>query len=156
MPPSNAIAAHGTQFAVSTTLSSAIADEAAMVAASYTNISEVKAINGIALKADVAEVTTMLSNQFKEYIRLNKEMPQITLDVNYLPADVTHNNKTSGSMGKDLLDGNTRVFRCTFSDSGATKWYFRGFSVSVSPAIQQGEVLTGQIVIQPTAVPYFP
>lgn len=95
---------------------------------SFTTITEVKGIDGPGGQANEIEVTD-LSSTAKEYILGLQDEGDITLEINYIPANTLHTQ-----LRADKAAGTIRNYRITFTDSPATTWTFsglvKGFAVS--------------------------
>ena len=94
----------------------------------FTDITEVKGIDGPGGQANEIDVTD-LSSTAKEFVLGLQDEGDITLDINYLPADTQHAllraRRASGAIGN---------FQIAFTDSPVTTWTFaalvKGFSIS--------------------------
>lgn len=94
----------------------------------FTTIAEVKSIDGPGGQANEIDVTD-LSSTAKEYVLGLQDEGDITLDINYLPANTQH-----AAIRTLRGNGNVNNFRISFTDSPVTTWTFaarvKGFSIS--------------------------
>jgi len=94
----------------------------------FTTIAEVKSIDGPGGQTAEIDVTD-LSSTAKEFVLGLQDEGDITLDMNYIPANTQH------ALLRTLRGtGAENNFRITFTDSPATTWTFgarvKGFSIS--------------------------
>jgi predicted secreted protein len=109
----------------------------------FTTIAEVTDIGGPELTLEVADVTNHSSTAgWREKIGAILDGGQVSLSINYIPTDATHNN-TAGLV-RDLRSRTKRNFQLVFSDSGNTTWAFTALVVSFSPA----EPIDGQLAAE--------
>ena len=93
----------------------------------YTSITEVNSISGPGGSAQVIDVTDLNSTAKEKRMGLPDE-GQVTLEMNYIPADVQHALLRAKRASQAVVN-----FRITFTDSPQTLWTFAanvlGFSV---------------------------
>jgi len=107
----------------------------------FTTIAEVKDLSGPSMGADDQEVTyhqaagkstTMFD---KQYIQGLRDGGEISIPVNLLPADSTHDASTG--LLADFLNGiDDRDFVMVFGDAASTAWYFCGYIKGFEPSIK--------------------
>lgn len=96
----------------------------------FTTISEVKGVDGPGGQAAEIDVTD-LSSTAKEFVLGLQDEGDLTLDMNYIPADTQH-----AQLRSDRAAGTARNYRMSFTDSPVTTWTFsarvKGFSIGNS------------------------
>lgn len=94
----------------------------------FTSVAEIKSVDGPGGQANEIDVTD-LSSTAKEFQLGLQDEGDITLDINYIPANTQH-----AQLRSDRAAGTIRNYQITFTDSPATTWTFaalvKGFSIS--------------------------
>lgn len=115
---SNALVSQGMTIAISDSASPEV----------YTSIADVISISGPGGSAQVIDTTDMSSTAKEKRMGLPDE-GQVTLEINYIPANVQHALLRSKRAAQVLVN-----FRITFTDSPNTTWTFAanvlGFSIN--------------------------
>lgn len=136
----------GTQTAVAMTTTGAVFGE----------IAEVISINGMSLKLDTVDVTTHQSpGGWKEYIGVSKDAGEISFEINYVPADATHDDTTG--LIWDIDNRVIRSFHLVFPDNAAdaskTCWKFSGLVTSFAPTAPHDGKLSAAVSVKVSGVP---
>jgi hypothetical protein len=80
-----------------------------------------------------------------------KRGEQLTVDINFDPADPTHDHLTG--LLADYNSGIKRNFRIVFPDIGSTTWQFAGYVTNMPPSAPVDGVLTASVTIAITGDP---
>ncbi len=116
----------------------------------FTTIAEVTDIGGPELALEIAEVTSHSSTGgWKEKIGALLDGGQVSLSINYIPTNVTHN--ATGGLIRDMVARNVRNFTLTFPNS--TVWAFSALVVGFSPTEPIDNALTADVTLEITGVP---
>lgn len=133
-------------------MSNATAGFGTLLKKSSTTIAEVKSISGPGLSLDVQDVTSLSStNGWKEFLPTLLECGEITLNINFLPADSTQG--ASSGLIKDMVDRTASTYSIVFSDSGSTTWSFSAYVTKFQPSAAVGGVLSATVTLRPTGKP---
>jgi len=118
----------------------------------FTSIAELTSVSGPNLSMDTIDVTHMGSaNAYREFIAGLKDGGDVSMDVNFLPADATQ-NMAAGIMA-DLDARTKRNFQVVWSDTAATVWSFSAFVTGFSPSSSLGDKLSATITLKITGKP---
>ena len=113
---------------------------------SLTLIAEVRSIDGPGLSADLIDVTNQSSpNSFREKIQGLKDGGDVTFDINYLPADSTH-DATTGLIDK-YQNGTLQGYSLSFPDSPPVIYTFTAFITNFSPSSDIESQLTASVTL---------
>jgi hypothetical protein len=116
----------------------------------FTDIAEVKDIDGPALSREFAEFTHQKSTSgYREYKPTFKDSGNVTFKCNFLPDDSTQGFATTGLM-KDYEDGTLRHFKITFPDDGATVAAFSAYVASLKPTAPLANALEIDVTLRVT------
>ena len=97
-----------------------------------TTIAEVLDVNGPDLSLDTEEVTSQTSaNGYDEHIGTILRGGEVTLDINYIPTDGTHDESTGLISVMQTKTKNN--FQLVMTDSGTTTWDFAALVTKFSP-----------------------
>lgn len=100
----------------------------------FSTIAEVKSIGGPKLSADTVDVTNLDSvGGFEEIIPTLLHSGEVSLELNFLPADATQDGAT-GLISKWVARTLTS-FQIIFSDSASTQWDFKAYVTSFEPSV---------------------
>jgi predicted secreted protein len=124
------------------------------IGGSYQTINEVLSITGPTLGSDLIEVTNHSSTgSYKEYIAGGKDGGEVSFDINYLPADSTH-DATSGLLYMYNTDPQTaQAFKMIFTDTGNTEWTFNAVVQDFQISAEIGSQLTASCTLKVTGQP---
>lgn len=118
-----------------------------------TTIAEVTDITPPELSRDTTEVTHHESpSKWREFIKILKDAGEVSLSINYIPTNSTHNSST-GMLADFANDSTNDTWTLVFSDSTATTWSFAGMLTKFSPKAPIDDRLTADITIKVTGVP---
>lgn len=118
----------------------------------FTTIAEVKDISGPSLSMATIDVTNQSSTGgWAEFIGGIKDAGEVTFDVNFLPADATHNAATG--LIRDYNNRTKRNFQLVFPDAGATTWSFAALVTAFQPTEPIGDALTASVTLKITGQP---
>lgn len=145
MAASNAISAHGTKLRR--------CNDPFPATTNYTTIAEVTSVSGPDFDRDFAEVTHMESEGWKEFLPMNRDMGEITLEVSFVPTDPTLDFSTG--VARDWVDGIKRNYQLVFPDIGQTTWVVPVYIKSMRQTAGQNDPLKMTIVLRPSGVPSF-
>ena len=139
---SNAVFAHGTLLKAG--------DGAATEV--FTTVAEVTDIGGPSLALDPVEVTNHDSTAgWREFIGGLLDGGEVTLTINYIPANATH-NATNGLIA-DMTARTKRNFQLVFPDSGTTTWSFTALVTAFEPGEPIDAQLTADVTLKITGQP---
>ena len=96
----------------------------------FTTIAEVTNIGGPEIEQDSLDVSHH-GVDYKQFVGGLKDGGEVALELNYLPADGTHNAATG--LLKDLNDGVLRTFQLVFTDTSLTTWVFSALVTRFAP-----------------------
>ena len=112
----------------------------------FTNIAEVRTINGPGLNLEIVEATHMESpGNSREYLPTFIEGGEVTFDVSFLP-----NTSAQTVITTDLQARTKRNFRLTFPNSAANRWSFAGFYTGFTPSAEIDGMLSASVTIKVT------
>lgn len=116
----------------------------------FTDVAEVKDINGPGLTREFAELTHQKSpGGYREYKPTFKNSGDVTFKCNFLPDDATQGFLTTGLL-KDYEDGTLRNFRLTFPDTGATVASFAAYVANIQPSSPMATALELNVTLRVT------
>jgi len=120
----------------------------------FTKIAEIKSISGPGLSADALDASNMASpGGFREFIAGLRDGGEITLEINFIPAEATHKD-ASGGMLNDYKTGAKGNWQISFPDSPTTKWVMpciiTGFEISAPVDDLLSASVTFKVAGQPT------
>lgn len=110
----------------------------------YVDIAEVTGFSGPDGSASEIEVTHLLSDA-KEFIMGLPDEGSITLNINYLPSDSSHQELHKARAARTLEN-----FRLTFSDDAASVLTFSACVMSISVSGQRDDAVTAQVTLRIT------
>ena len=120
----------------------------------FTAIAEVRSLSGPSSTMSPIDVTNHQSTSgWREFVAGLLDGGQVTLDINYLPANATHNASTG--FLNTYENKTSRNFLLRFPDAAGTTWAFKGFFDSVSPTAPIDGALTASVSIKITGVVTF-
>lgn len=118
----------------------------------FTTIAEITSVTPPALSKDSVEVTNMDSPQrFREFIPGLKDGGEVTVEVNWLPGDPTH-DASSGYVAQ-FMDDDNHNFQIDIASQPRVTWAFRGHISSISPEAPLDDKLSNTIVIKVSGPP---
>jgi predicted secreted protein len=118
----------------------------------FTTIAEVVTITGPSLAMDPLEMTNHDSpGQWEEHIGGTLRSGEVTFDLNYIPADGTHDASTG--LLADFLARTVRNFELIFSDTPLTKWSFSAFVTGFEPSAPFDDKLSASVTLKVTGQP---
>jgi len=116
-------------------------------AVSFTQIAELRDITPPALTRNTIELTNH-NNSDDEYIVGIRRHGELSFNVNFVPANGTHDHLTG--LQQKWFDGERNVYRLTFPDG--TAWLFSGFVTNVAPSNPVDDRLGADVTIRPTGM----
>jgi predicted secreted protein len=118
----------------------------------FTTISEVRSIRGPTMTRDLIDVTNHDSaGSYREYVLGLKDGGEVTFDINYIPADGTHDASTG--LLADYNNDVRRNFQMTFSDPSTTTWSFTAIVMGFEVSAAIDEVLMSSVTLKVTGQP---
>lgn len=121
---------------------------------SFTTIAEVRTLTGPSSTMSPIDVTNHQSTSgWREFVAGLLDGGQVTMEVNYLPANATHN--ASAGFLNTFENKTSRNFLLRFPDAAGTTWAFTGFFDSVTPTAPIDGALTASVSIKITGVVTF-
>jgi hypothetical protein len=122
----------------------------------FTTLAEVISISGPGLSLDTIDITNHSSpSAWKEYVPSLIDGGEVTLDLNYVPTDVTQRFTTSG-LGFDMKSKTKRNFQLYWPDNPTgtgTLWSLSGYVTKWQPGAPVGDKLSAAVTIKLTGVP---
>lgn len=117
-----------------------------------TTVAEITDIGGPDLARDSIEVTHHQSpNAWREKIKGLKDGGEVSITINYIPTNATH-NVAAGLLG-DFAVNTLSTWSIVWPDTGATTWSFPGFISAFSPKAPIDDKLSADITITITGQP---
>jgi len=118
----------------------------------FSTIAEVTNIGGPGLALDPLDVTSHSStNGWREFIGGLLDGGEVSLTVNYVPTESTHDASTG--LIADMAARTVRNFQLIFPDSGNTTWSFSALVTSCEPGEPVDGQLTGEVTLKVTGQP---
>lgn len=118
----------------------------------FTTIAQVVSIGGPSLSLDPIDVTNMSSEDgWKEAVGGLLDGGEISLEINYDPAHVTHN--ASAGLIKDMEDRTVRNFQLVFSDSDNTVWIIPALVTGFEPGAPVDAKLSASVTLKVSGKP---
>lgn len=113
-----------------------------------TTIAEVTDISAPELSRDTAEVTHHQSpNMWRERIKILKDAGEVSMSINYIPSNSTHNAAT-GILADFANDTTNDTWTLVFPDTAGTTWSFAGAVTKHSSKEPIDDRITADITIQ--------
>lgn len=114
-------------------------------AVSFTDIAELRDNTPPALTRNMIETTTH-NEQDDAYIVGIRRHGELTFNVNFLPANATHDHLTG--LQKKWFDGSRDIWRVTYPNG--SRWLFSGFVSNIAPSAPVDDRLSADITVRPT------
>lgn len=116
----------------------------------FTTIAEVTNISGPKLALDMIEITNHSSpSAWREYVASFLDMGEITLELNFIPTNATHQLSASG-LAYHMVNRTKKNFQLVFPDTGSTTWSFSGYVSGFEINAPVDDKLGGSVTIRPT------
>ena len=113
-------------------------------------IAQVANISGPGLSLDTEDVTTHDStNAWEEVVATILRSGEVTLDLVYDPAAVTHKN-ASGGLIYDLVQRASTTYSITFPDTAGSVWSFTCYVTGFEPGAPHDGALTASVKLKLT------
>lgn len=117
----------------------------------FTNVLEVKGINGPNLSTDTVDATHMESpSGFKEFLASFKDGGEVSFDCNFLPGV-----GTQAQLFTDWAARTKRNFRLVFPDVSSTTWNFAAIITGLSVSAPMDDVLGLSVTLKISGAPSF-
>ena len=117
----------------------------------FTTVAEVRTISGPGFTLDTTDVTSHDSTDgFEEILPTILRTGPVTLEVNYVPTDATHNSST-GFLSKFLGKTKTNfklIFPNAILEADRSYWAFAAYVVGMSPTANHDGALTGSVTLK--------
>ena len=118
----------------------------------FTDIAEITSISPPSLSKDTIETTSHDSvDRYKEFISGLRDAGEVSLDINYDPADATHGLLT-GLLGEYEKDAPSN-YKIIFPDASTTTWSFAGILTSFETSAPIDDKLTASVTIKISGKP---
>lgn len=118
-----------------------------------TTVAEVTDISPPELSRKDIETTHHQSpNMWQEFMKSLKNAGEVSLSINYIPSNSTHNAAT-GLLGDFANDTTIDTWTLVFPDSGATTWSFAGFITKFSSKAPVDGKLTADVTLKVNGQP---
>lgn len=112
----------------------------------FTTLAEVTSISGPALSMDTIDVTHMESpDDFREMIPSFKSGGEVTVELNFLPANATQ-DATTGILA-DFNSRTLRNFQIVWTDAGNTTWAFSAYVTGFEPSAPVDDKLSASMTL---------
>lgn len=139
--PSDATIGHGLQFQRGDGAESEV----------FTTVAEVTNLSGPGMSRDTVDVTHMgTPDAFREFIAGLADPGEITLDVNFLPADSSH-----GDMLNDFNNRVVRNYRLIWPHTGNPQWQITGVMTGFETTAPIDDKISATFTIKVTERPVF-
>jgi predicted secreted protein len=117
-----------------------------------TAVANVTSIRGPGLRVDTADVSAHDSpSAFEEAVAGIIRSGEVTLDINFEPDDVTH-DETSGGLASDLKARTSQSWAIEYPTSPATFITFTAFVTGLEPAAPFDDKISATVTLKPTGV----
>lgn len=116
----------------------------------FTAVAEVKNISGLGVELGTFDAT--VHSRTDTYTKMKptlKTLKPISIDVNWIPTEVTHKN-ASGGLLYDIDQRAQGNWQIVFPDAGSTTWQFQAFITDISIEAPTQDGLAGSITLTPT------
>lgn len=122
----------------------------------FTAIAEVRSLTGPSSVMSPIDVTNHQSTSgWREFVAGLLDGGQVTMELNYLPANATH-KATSASGFLDRFENKNIInFQLVFSDAASTTWTFTGYFDGMTPTAPIDGALTASVSVKITGVVTF-
>ena len=118
----------------------------------FTTIAQVLDVNGPDLSLDTEEVTSQTSaNGYDEHIGTILRGGEVTLDINYIPTDGTHDESTG--LISVMQTKAVNNFELVMTDSGTTTWSFAALVTKFSPTAPVAGALRASVTMKISGKP---
>jgi len=118
----------------------------------YTTIAEVTDLSGPALKLDDTEVTSHDSpDGWKEFIGGLLEAGEISVSINYVPTDSTHDASTG--LISLMINRSVGAFQIVFPDGASTTWTFNALVTAFEPSEPTDDKLSADVTLKISGKP---
>lgn len=118
-----------------------------------TAVAEVTSISGPGLSADVIDMTSHDSTTgYREFVQGLKDGGEVSFDIIYVPAGVTHKNASGGLLWY-YEQGGTAQHSIVFPDSATTTWTFDAFVTNFEVGAPIDDKLSASVTIKVTGKP---
>lgn len=116
----------------------------------FTAVAEVRNMSGIGVELGTWDATVHSRTDFYTKLKAGlKTLKPITIEVNWIPTNVTHKNASGGLLYEidQRREGNWQI---VFPDSGSTTWTFEALVTDIDIEAPTPEGLMGSITLTPT------
>lgn len=128
--------------------------EDASTPGTYLTVAEIKDISGPSMSGNVMDGTTHTSpGGFREKIVGLLDAGEVTFDINWLPANPTHDN-TTGFVALFRTRA-VKSWRLAYPDTDDTVWEFDAYVSGFSPSAPVEGYLTASVTLTITGAPDF-
>jgi len=118
-----------------------------------TEIAEVTNVGGPKLARDTIEATHHKSeDMWREFIKGLKDGGEVSLDLNFMPFNSTHNAST-GILSDFADDTTIPTWTLVFPDSAQTTWTFDAIVTGFEPSEPFDDKLTASVTLKVTGKP---
>lgn len=112
----------------------------------FTTVAEIKSISGPNMSMETLDATHMESpNAFRELLPSFKSGGEVSLEMNFLPADANQQGFV-----EDFQDRALRNWKLVFPDTATTTWSFSGYITAFSPSAAVDSILAASATIMVT------
>ena len=112
----------------------------------FTTVAEVTGLGGPSEALELIDATHMESpSGYREYIPSLKDSGEISVDLNFLPADTNQ-----GGLRDDLVARELRNWQLVWTDTGGTTYAFSGYVTAVEPKASIDDKLSASATIKVT------
>lgn len=112
----------------------------------FTTVAEVTGLGGPSEALELIDATHMESpSGYREYIPSLKDSGEISVDLNFLPADTNQ-----GGLRDDLVARELRNWQLVWTDTGGTTYSFSGYVTAVEPKASIDDKLSASATIKVT------
>lgn len=118
-----------------------------------TAVANVTNISGPGLTRDVLDATTHdSSGAYREFIGGLRDGGEITLEINYSPAEATHKNAAGGLLS-DYNSGSGTTYALVWPDAATTTWTFPAIVTGFETKAPMDDMLTADVKFKVTGAP---
>lgn len=117
----------------------------------FTTIAEVTKIGGVGVELMTEDATSLDSGGWEEHIGTILKVPDLSLEVNFLPANATQSY--AAGITADIVARTTSNYKVTFPDSGSTEWVIPALPTKLAVDIDAKGKLKGTFTLKPTGAP---
>lgn len=124
------------------------------ISSTLTDIAGVRNLSGPSLTQNTIEASSR-DSIWEEFVGGMRSGGEVTMDVVYDPDSATHSGTAAGGFVKDLVAGNTTVYKLSFADTSPFTITFSALVTKVTPKAPYNGLQTADVTFKLTGTPTF-